>query len=255
MFSSSTSTARKSSPPEDGGDSCHLQRHRPGELADPGNARRTRRPSEKGAKRYFGARGIQVMKTCTPYQVGNVPVKGEHCAWMESSAVVYCNSVLGARTNTEGRESTGAAMLTGRIPYWGFHQREPVWHAPGRCPRRGDDIMDWGLLGYCVGEVVQDGIPVINGAVAPAEPDPAQAFRRGGRIVRRRRDVPHGGRHARGARSRPPSAAQARGHGPLRRGRAHAHLRDAERASERDVDFVMLGCPHASIEQSGRGQP
>ncbi len=43
------------------------------------------------------------MNTCTSYQVGNVPVKGEHCAWMESSAVIYCNSVLGARTNTEGR--------------------------------------------------------------------------------------------------------------------------------------------------------
>ena len=87
--------------------------------------------------------------TCTPYQVGNVPVKGEHCAWMESSAVVYCNSVLGARTNTEGKESTGAAALTGRIPYWGYHIPEN---------RRGthlvdvdvevDDIMDWGLLGY-----------------------------------------------------------------------------------------------------------
>ena len=62
--------------------------------------------------------------TCTPYQVGNVPVKGEHCAWMESSAVVYCNSVLGARTNTEGKESTGAAALTGRIPYWGYHITE-----------------------------------------------------------------------------------------------------------------------------------
>ena len=49
-----------------------------------------------------------------------LPVKGEHCAWMESSAVVYCNSVIGARTNTEGRESTSAAMLTGKIPDWGF---------------------------------------------------------------------------------------------------------------------------------------
>ena len=50
-----------------------------------------------------------------------MPLKGEHCAWMESSAVVYVNSVLGARTNVEGRESTGAAMLTGKIPYWGLH--------------------------------------------------------------------------------------------------------------------------------------
>ena len=66
--------------------------------------------------------GIKVLKTCTPYLAGNTPKRGDHCAWMESSAVVYCNSVIGARTNTEGRESTSAAMLTKRIPDWGFHQ-------------------------------------------------------------------------------------------------------------------------------------
>ena len=68
--------------------------------------------------------GIKILKTCTPYLAGNVPKKGDHCAWMESSAVVYCNSVLGARTNTEGRESTSAAMITGKIPDWGFHRDE-----------------------------------------------------------------------------------------------------------------------------------
>jgi predicted aconitase len=76
---------------------------------------------QKASEAYFGRRGVQWMSTCTPYQVGNVPVKGEHLAWMESSAVVYANSVLGARTNTEGRESTGAASITGRVPYFGLH--------------------------------------------------------------------------------------------------------------------------------------
>jgi predicted aconitase len=79
---------------------------------------------QKQSERYLGQRGVNLMATCTPYQVGNVPVKGEHCAWMESSAVIYCNSVLGARTNVEGKESTGAAALTGRIPYWGYHLPE-----------------------------------------------------------------------------------------------------------------------------------
>ncbi len=36
--------------------------------------------------------GIQVLKTCTPYLAGNMPVMGEHCAWMESSAVVFANT-------------------------------------------------------------------------------------------------------------------------------------------------------------------
>jgi len=106
---------------------------------------------------YTRALGIESANTCTPYQVGNQPAFGEHCAWMESSAVIYCNSVLGARTNTEGRESVGAAMLTGRIPYWGFHIDEN---------RRGthrvvldvalDSNADWGLFGYWLGEQVQE---------------------------------------------------------------------------------------------------
>src|SRR5215203_66916 len=112
--------------------------------------------TQERSERFFASRGVKMMATCTPYQVGNVPVRDEHCAWMESSAVVYCNAVLGARTNTEGRESTGAASLTGRIPYWGYH-----------CPerRRATDLvqvrvpvanmLEWGLLGYHVGEVVQ----------------------------------------------------------------------------------------------------
>lgn len=111
-----------------------------------------------------------MLKTCTPYLAGNVPRKGEYCAWMESSAVVCCNSVLGARTNTEGRESASAAMLTGRIPDWGLHREE--------C-RRGtylvrvdldvESVMDWGMLGYWVGEVVQERIPVLVGRYAKPE--------------------------------------------------------------------------------------
>ena len=103
-----------------------------------------------------------ILNTCTPYQVGNVPTRGEHCAWMESSAVIYCNSVLGGRTNTEGRESTGAAMLTGRIPVLGL---------PPRRTARGthvvdsdvevESVQDWGLLGYCIGDMVQERVPVV----------------------------------------------------------------------------------------------
>jgi predicted aconitase len=68
--------------------------------------------------------GINRCNTCTPYQIGNVPVMGEHCAWMESSAVIYINSVIGARTNVEGAHSASAAALVGKVPYWGYHTPE-----------------------------------------------------------------------------------------------------------------------------------
>ena len=62
--------------------------------------------------------GIELMCSCTPYQVGNIPMKGQHCAWMESSAVVFINGALGARTNCEGAASGASAMFTGKTPYW-----------------------------------------------------------------------------------------------------------------------------------------
>ena len=83
---------------------------------------------------------------------------------MESSAVVYCNSVLGARTNTEGRESTSAAMITGKIPDWGFH-RDEYRFATHRIDVEVpvESLMDWGMLGYFVGDVVGERIPVLVG--------------------------------------------------------------------------------------------
>ena len=53
-----------------------------------------------------------------------MPVMGEHCEWMVSSAIELSNSVIGWRTNCEGRESTSGAMGAKRIPNWGFYKDE-----------------------------------------------------------------------------------------------------------------------------------
>jgi len=45
----------------------------------------------KDREQFAADHGVKILKTCTPYIVGNTPARGEHCAWMESSAVVYCN--------------------------------------------------------------------------------------------------------------------------------------------------------------------
>ena len=149
--------------------SCHLQ----GSM-DPVNSQMQGMSAEALAnyqsdEAAVGAHGIQVLKTCTPYLAGNVPVKGEHCAWMESSAVVFANSVIGARTNVEGRESTSSAMLTGKIPDWGFHRDEfrfGTHHIEVDVPVT--DVFNWGMLGYFVGDAVQENIPVITGGVGQA---------------------------------------------------------------------------------------
>ena len=206
----------------------------------------------KDTEKYAADRGVKILKTCTPYLVGNVPKMGEHCAWMESSAVIYCNSVLGARTNTEGRESTSAAMLTGKIPDFGFHQDHY---------RRGthkievdvavDSLMDWGMLGYFVGEMVGERIPVLDGRLGT--PDlirykhfGAAAASSGGVEMY----------HIVGVTPEAATESAAFGgnrvvetfrYGTAERQRVYETLNS--NARDPDVDYVMLGCPHAALEQ------
>lgn len=201
---------------------------------------------------YSGRHGIHLMNTCTPYQVGNVPVRGEHCAWMESSAVVYINSVLGAMSNCEGRESTAAAMLTGRIPYWGLHLPENR-HATVRIDVTAEVAtpMDWGLLGYFVGAAVGERVPVVDGiggtpnlamlkhfGAAAATSGGVQLYHIPG-VTAEARTVEEalGGR-------RP---AETIGYGPAERAQAYAALNST--ASGTGVDLVMIGCPHATLDQ------
>ncbi len=196
--------------------------------------------------------GIKILKTCTPYLAGNVPARGEHCAWMESSAVVYCNSVLAARTNTEGRESTSAAMLTGRIPDWGFHRddfRLATHHIEVDVPV--DDILNWGMLGYFAGDAVGERIPVLTGKFGtPGLIDHkhfgAAAASSGGVEMY----------HMVGVTPESPSLEASLG---CRRPVESIHYGKDEqrktyetlnaRGKSADVDFVMLGCPHYSLDQ------
>ncbi|RZF29189.1 DUF521 domain-containing protein [Paraburkholderia sp. UYCP14C] len=201
---------------------------------------------------FTGRLGIQPLNTCAPYLTGNVPVRGEHCAWMESSSVIYINAVLGARTNAEGRESTGAAMLTGKIPYWGLHLDE----------NRGGThlieldidvktVQDWGLLGYYVGELVQDRIPVIDGLRdVPNLPKlkhfgAAAASSGGVEMYHIVGQTPEARTRDEAFRGRKPLDT-------IRYGAAERRLayeRVNTTAKDAQVDFVMLGCPHYSIEQ------
>ena len=196
--------------------------------------------------------GIQIMKTCTPYLAGNVPVKGEHCAWMESSAVVFCNSVIGGRTNTEGRESTSAAMLTGRIPDWGFHRDEYRFGSHAiEVEVPIESMMDWGMLGYFTGYAVEENIPVISGVryqpnLIRHKHFGAAAASSGGvelyHMVGITPEAPT--RETAFGPNRPRETIK---YGPAERRKIYEILNS--NGTEGHVDFVMLGCPHASIEQ------
>ena len=195
---------------------------------------------------------VNLICTCAPYLTGNVPVFGEHCAWMESSAVVYINSVIGARTNCEGRESAAASMLTGKTPYWGLHVPEN---------RLGDyqinveypveSVRDWGLLGYYGGWAAGEKIPVFNGiqeqpllehykhcGAAGASSGGTEMFHVVGRTPEARTmQEAFGGRK--------PKEVFTFGRSEARQ--MYDRLNSTAKSDE--VDFVMLGCPHYSLKQ------
>ena len=108
--------------------------------------------------------GAVVCHTCTPYLVGNTPKVGEHVAWGESSAVVYANSVLGARTNREGGPSALATALTGFTACYGMHFKEnrlATIQAKVEYPL--NDVSDFGCAAYYLAKNFPDAVPVFTG--------------------------------------------------------------------------------------------
>jgi predicted aconitase len=209
------------------------------------------------AEAFYGRRGVNILATCTPYQVGNLPAFGEHCAWMESSAVIYANSVLGARTNCEGIASTGAASLTGKVPCAGNHldDNRHGTHLIEVDPRTGvDSFLDWGMLGYFAGGIAGEDHPVIAGDFG--RPDTGDLKHFGAAAAT------SGGvelYHIPGITPEALTIEAAFGgaapagtywYGPSQRQGVYETLNEI--GSSSDVDFVLLGCPHASVDQVRR---
>lgn len=109
--------------------------------------------------------GARPCFTCAPYQLADRPAAGENIAWAESNAVIYANSVLGARTVKHADFMDLCIALTGRAPLAGVYLEE------NRAPRRiidvempeGADDVFWPMLGWLVGRAAPDCIPLIRG--------------------------------------------------------------------------------------------
>lgn len=113
---------------------------------------------------FFERLGGVPIYSCTPYLVGHAPKKGETIAWAESSAVLYANSVLGARTNKESGPTSFYAALTGRCPKHGLllDENRVGTHLIKVVPPMSSSL-DFSLLGYVVGKKLHVGCPVFEG--------------------------------------------------------------------------------------------
>ena len=102
--------------------------------------------------------------TCTCYldEVGNKPGKGDVLSWAESSAVVYANSVLGARCNRNSGIIELMGSIAGFVPEFGLltdEGRKASWVVEVKCSKRPEAQ----LLGSAIGMKVMEDVPYVKG--------------------------------------------------------------------------------------------
>ena len=123
--------------------------------------------------------GAEPSFTCAPYLLESAPRFGEQVGWAESNAVIYANSVIGARTMKYPDYLDVCIALTGRAPLAGCHLdagRRATLALDVEMPAGADDSF-WPLLGYCCGSVCGTEIPLIRGLeTSAAGPDELKAF-------------------------------------------------------------------------------
>ncbi len=175
----------------------------------------------------FERLGADLALTCTPYYLKK-PKYGEHIAWAESSAIVYANSILGARTNRECGPCALAAAMVGKTPYYGLHIKEN--RAPTVLVKIRGNLAAAGYIGgkelpneipYFVFDrkVTQDELKLLGAALA-ASGNVAMFHAEG--ITPEWKDF-----------ERPEEKIEIVG----------------EIKAECDPDLITIGCPHASREE------
>jgi len=189
--------------------------------------------------------------TCTPYLCGLLPREGDHLAWTESSAVVFANSILGARTNRETAVIDLAAAVAGRTLYHGLHIDENRWgqlliEVQLKCltPEH------YNILGYFMGEQAGTKIPVLIGMEKTFR---FENFKGMGAASAASGGVPLF--HVVGVTPEAPTIEKAFGQnsvpdpipfGEIQMKETKARMCTAEPGT---LDAVMVGCPHYTITE------
>lgn len=203
-----------------------------------------------GAHRRLGVLGTY---TCTPQLLGFIPPKGAYIISVESSAIVYYNSVLGARTN-RGGIFTRFSAVTGKYPLMGYLLDENRRGTHLIRVRLGPDELrtdaDYSALGFHVGALVGGGVPVFDQLGRPTQSNLlalGAALATSGSVTLF---------HAPGHTAEAASLEQAfAGNKPQETCVVGKDELDAVRqkltriSPGGKVDFVTLGCPHYGLDQ------
>ncbi|QAZ45326.1 aconitase X [Mesorhizobium sp. Pch-S] len=191
--------------------------------------------------------GCRPTFTCSPYLLDSAPKSGEAVAWAESNAVIFANSVLGARTAKHPDFLDLCIALTGRAPLSGVYLDE---HRKARriidveVPSGVDDAF-WPLVGYLAGHAAPDRIPLLRGlgTARPSRDDlKALCAAFGTTSAAPMLHVEGVTPEADGA-----SAADA-DHAVITRADLAAAWKNLNAGPE-EVELVAIGSPHASLEE------
>ncbi|KPF71712.1 hypothetical protein IP69_05450 [Bosea sp. AAP35] len=206
--------------------------------------------------RAYEAMGCEPSWTCAPYQAGHRPAQGTDVAWGESNAVVFCNSVLGARTNRYGDFLDIACAVSGLAPDYGLHRPENriatlLIDARGLSHAlRASDVF-YPVLGTLLGRAAGSAIAVIEGLEGCTTEDRLKAL---GAASASAGGV--GLFHVAGVTPEAPDAATALGGIPPRETLVltpeimRQALAGLSTAGDTDrIDAVAIGSPHLSLAE------
>lgn len=192
--------------------------------------------------------GLVPTYSCTNYLVSSYwPTLGQHCAWVESSAIPWVNAILGARSNFDGCFETA---YLGKVPAYDMHLDENrAATVLVKCEGVLSSDMDYDLFGWAVGEAVGLEVPALLGVGHPTTTQ----------LVKMNSTLNTGGQvrmyHIPGFTPEAPSLEAAFHNKPVQR-EVVIQREDLRRVYEKmnyastdSVDFVYLGCPHYNISE------
>ncbi|MCD6118970.1 aconitase X catalytic domain-containing protein [bacterium] len=197
--------------------------------------------------------GMACTYTCTPQFLGYVPPKGSYIISVESSAIIYFNSVLGARTN-RGGHLTRYSAITGKYPLIGYlldeNRRGTHLIRVKLAPEELRHDCDYSALGFAVGRIVGSQVPIFDFLGTPTQTSLlalGAALATSGSVALF---------HA------PPHTAEAKTVDEAFQGAKPVEVHEITKSSidaafqamttiapGDEIDFVTLGCPHYNLEQ------
>jgi predicted aconitase len=188
--------------------------------------------------------------TCTPYWAGHWPTWNTHMTSIESTVTIFCNSVIGAKSNRDGYFSVYAG-IAGRYPLFGYHLDEN---------RRGTMLFkidaalsgttDFSCLGFHIGKLVGEGVPVLSGLQRRPSLDELDALGAGmatsggvSLFILPQVTPPFASVEQAFAPRQVPEAV------PVSRADVDAVYRYFCTGRADQIDIIHVGCPHASFEE------